>query len=41
MSQYGAIDKCLYACRNRLAFKVYNPAKPAKYGLLFKCVNEV
>lgn len=37
----GAIDECLYACRNQVAFKQYNPSKPAKYGILFKCINEV
>ena len=24
----------------QIAFKSYNPSKPAKYGLLFKCLNE-
>ena len=35
------IDECLYPCRNRLSFKTYNPNKPAKYGILIKCLNEV
>lgn len=35
------IDECLYACRNELAFKTYNPNKPAKYGINIKCLNAV
>ena len=31
----------MYACRNQVAFRQYNPNKPARYGLLFKCLNEV
>ena len=38
---YLAVDECLYAMRNRLAFKQYNKNKPAKYGLLFKQLNSV
>ena len=34
-------DECLYACRNELAFKTYNPNKPAKYGINIKCLNAV
>ena len=41
MGKFGAIDECLYACRNQVAIKQYNKSKPAKYGLLFKCINEV
>ena len=41
MDAFVAIDECLYSCRNRIAFKQYNPSKPAKYGILFKCLNEV
>ena len=36
-----AIDECLYACRNQVAMKQYNPNKPAKYGLLIKELNSV
>ena len=41
MNEYGAIDECLYSCRNQISFRQFNPSKPAKYGLLFKCINEV
>jgi hypothetical protein len=41
MGAYGAIDECLYACRNSISFKQYNPSKPAKYGLLFKQITDV
>ena len=41
MADYGAVDECLYACRNQLGFKTYNPNKPAKYGINIKCLNEV
>ena len=41
MGDYGAVDEDLVACRNALGFKVFNPNKPAKYGINFKCLNEV
>ena len=41
MDKFGTIDECLYACRNQVAFRQYNKSKPAKYGILIKCVNEV
>ena len=41
MYDFGAIDKCLQAMRNRIGFKTYNPNKPAKYGINIKCLNEV
>ena len=41
MGEYGAIDECQYATRMQVSFKTYNPSKPAKYGILFKCINEV
>lgn len=40
IGKWAAIDECLYPCRNKLAFKQYNPNKPAKYGILFKELNE-
>ena len=36
---YLIIDETLYPMRNQIAFKQYNPDKPAMYGLLFKSVN--
>ena len=33
------IDETLYPMRNQIAFKQYNPDKPATYGLLFKSIN--
>ena len=41
IGDWAAIDECLYSCRNALSFKVFNPNKPGKYGLLFKCLNEI
>ena len=41
MGEYGAIDECQYATMMQVSFKTYNPSKPAKYGILFKCINEV
>ena len=38
---FMAIDECLYACRNQISIKQYNPNKPAKYGLLIKELNSV
>ena len=35
------IDECLYSMRNKISFKTFNPNKPSKYGMLFRCVNEV
>ena len=31
----------MFAYRGAVAFRTYNPAKPARYGILFKCANEV
>ena len=33
------LDETLYAMRTHIAFKQFNPNKPAKYGLLFKSIN--
>ena len=41
MNEFVTIDECQYATRMRVAFKTYNLSKPAKYGLLYKCLNEV
>ena len=39
-SEYLSIDETLYPMRNQISFKQYNPNKPAKYGLLFKSLND-
>ena len=39
-SEYFAINETLYAMRNQISIKQYNPNKPAKYGLLFKSLND-
>ena len=39
-SEYLAINETLYAMRNQNSIKQYNPNKPAKYGLLFKPLND-
>ena len=41
IGDFYTIDECLYALRNPLTFKVYNPNKPGKYGINIKCLNEV
>ena len=38
-ADYLTIDETLYAMRNQIAFKQYNPDKPAKYGMLYKSIN--
>ena len=38
---FVTIDECLYACRNQIGFKTFNPNKPSKYGINIKCLNEV
>ena len=38
---YLCIDECLYQARTQFSFKQYNKSKPAKYGLLVKCLNTV
>ena len=39
-SLWLTIDETLYAMRNQLSFKMFNPNKPAKYGLLIKSIND-
>ena len=39
-SEYPSIDEPLYPMRNQVSMKQYNPNKPAKYGLLFKSLND-
>ena len=36
---YLSLDETLYPMRTQIAFKQYNPNKPAKYGMLFKSIN--
>ena len=37
--EYLSLDETLYPMRTQIAFKQYNPNKPAKYSLLFKSIN--
>ena len=39
-SEYLSIDETLYPMRHQIAFRQYNPNKPAKYGLLYKSLND-
>ena len=39
-SEYLSLDETLYPMRNQIGIKQYNPNKPAKYGLLFKSLND-
>jgi len=39
-SEYLTIDESLIPMRNQINFKQYNPMMPAKYGLLFKSLND-
>ena len=34
------MDETLYPMRSNVAFKQYNTDKPAKYGVLFKSLND-
>ena len=36
---YLSLDETMYPMRAQIAFKQYNPNKPAKYGMLFKSIN--
>jgi len=36
---FMSLDETLYPTRGQVAFKQFNPSKPAKYGLLFKSIN--
>ena len=36
---YLSLDETLYAMRNQIGFKQFNPNKPSKYGMLFKSIN--
>ena len=38
---YLSLDETLYPMRTQISFKQYNPDKPAKYGMLFKSINNV
>ena len=38
-SEYLVIDET-YTMRNQISIKQYNLNKPAKYGLLFKSIND-
>ena len=39
-SDYVTIDECLYASRNHVGFRTFNPNKPARYGINIKCLND-
>ena len=39
-SEFLTIDETLYPMRHQIAFKQFNPFKPAKYGILFKSIND-
>ena len=39
-SEYLSIDETLFAMRHQIGFRQYNPNKPAKYGLLYKSLND-
>ena len=39
-SEFLSLDETLYPMRHQIAFRQYNPDKPAKYGLLFKSIND-
>ena len=36
---YLSLDETLYAMRNQINFKQYNPSKIAKYHLFYKSIN--
>ena len=37
---YLIIDETLYVTRNQISFKQYNPSKQARYGVVYKSINE-
>ena len=39
-SEYLSIDETLYSMRDQVIFTEYNPNKPAKYGLLYRSLND-
>lgn len=39
-SEFLSIDETLYAMRHQIGFRQFNPNKPAKYGLLYKSLND-
>ena len=39
-SEYLSIDETLYPMRHQIAHRMYNPAKPARYGLLKNSIND-
>ena len=39
-SKNFSIDKTVYVMRHQIGFGHYNPDKPAKYGLLYKSLND-
>lgn len=39
-SPFFSIDETLYLMRHQIAFRQYNPAKPHRYGLLVKSLND-
>ena len=39
-SEHLTIDETLYPMRHQINFRQYNPSKPAKYGVLFRSINE-
>ena len=40
LSEYLSIDETLYSMRHQTGFRQYSPNKPAKYGLLYKSLND-
>ena len=40
-SEYLSLDETLYPMRNQINFRQYHPNKPAKYGVLFKSINDL
>ena len=39
-SEFLSLDETQYPMRNQISIKQYNANKPAKYGLLFKSIND-
>ena len=39
-TEYLSLDETLYPMRTQISFKQYSPNKPARYGLLFKSLND-
>ena len=41
LEEFYAIDECLFDAKNKFAFRIFIPNKPAKFGILIHCGNSI